>query len=157
MEAILRSLFISFFILSSGILYGQSADDELEKSRLQETISSGDYRIEVDRAYPRRAGAVFLTSIYSLEVKNDSVYSHLPFYGRAYTVPYGGGNGLVFNASIINYKTSFNRKGRAKIEFEARTDEDTYKFFIEIYPNGTATINVNMRNRDSMRYSGNLI
>ena len=39
-----------------------------------------------------------LTSDYSIEIRNDSVFSYLPYFGVAYNVPYGGGKGLIFNA-----------------------------------------------------------
>ena len=41
-----------------------------------------------------KGGSKHLTSDYSLEIRNDSVYSYLPYFGVAYNVPYGGGKGL---------------------------------------------------------------
>jgi len=38
-----------------------------------------------------------LTSPYSVEIRNDSIISHLPYYGRAYSIPYGGGDSSFFS------------------------------------------------------------
>ena len=49
-----------------------------------------------------------------------------------------------------------NKKGAAKIEFIARSPEDRFKFSLTIYPNGSTSINVNMQNRESISFSGEM-
>ena len=49
-----------------------------------------------------------------------------------------------------------NKKGAAKIEFIARSLEDRFKFSLTIYPNGSTSINVNMQNRESISFSGEM-
>nr|WP_320058318.1 DUF4251 domain-containing protein [uncultured Bacteroides sp.] len=127
-----------------------------KEQAVRENIESKNYSIDVDIALPRRGTNIHLTSSYSLEVKNDSVSSWLPYYGRAYSIPYGGGDGLTFKAPIENYKLTYNKKGTAKIEFTARTKEDLYEFNIAIFTSGSSSISVNMHNRDSIDFSGEL-
>lgn len=127
-----------------------------KEQAVRENIESKNYSIDVDIALPHRGTSIHLTSSYSLEVKNDSVSSWLPYYGRAYSIPYGGGDGLTFKAPIENYKLTYNKKGTAKIEFTARTKEDLYEFNISIFTSGSSSISVNMHNRDSIDFSGEL-
>lgn len=127
-----------------------------EREILKELIDAGNYKIDASMAYPRRGRSVPLTSPYSLEIKNDSVFSHLPYYGRAYSIPYGGGQGLVFSAPVTEYKVTYNKKGEAKINITARTNEDQYKYTITVFPNGSSSINVSMQNRESISFSGQL-
>lgn len=133
----------------------QSKKEQREQA-VKEQIVSEKYKISVSTAYPRRGKTVYLSSPYSLEIRNDSVISYLPFYGRAYSIPYGGGDGLIFKAPLDEYEMKMNKKGAAKIEFIARSPEDRFKFSLTIYPNGSTSINVNMQNRESISFSGEM-
>ena len=108
---------------------------ELKKQAVEKLITSGKYKIDVNRALPARGRSVMLTSPYSVEIRNDSIISHLPYYGRAYSIPYGGGEGLNFKAPLTDYKLDWDKKGTAKI-------------------NGSSTIFVNMQNRQSINFRG---
>ena len=99
---------------------------------------------------------VHLSSPYSVEIRNDSVISYLPFYGRAYSIPDGGGEGLIFQAPLDEYEMEMNKKGTAKVKFTARSPEDKFTFNLTIYSNGSASINVNMQNRESISFSGEM-
>ena len=108
----------------------------------------------MNRALPARGRSVMLTSPYSVEIRNDSIISHLPYYGRAYPIPYGGGEGLNFKAPLTDYKLDWDKKGTAKIKFTARSTEDKFDFDIDIFSNGSSTIFVNMQNRQSINFQG---
>ena len=127
---------------------------ELKKQAVEKLITSGKYKIDVHRALPARGRSVMLTSPYSVEIRNDSIISHLPYYGRAYSIPYGGGEGLNFKAPLTDYKLDWDKKGTAKIKFTARSTEDKFDFDIDIFSNGSSTIFVNMQNRQSINFQG---
>ena len=93
---------------------------ELKKQVVEKLVTSGKYKIDVNRALPARGRSITLTSPYSVEIRNDSVISYLPYYGRAYSIPYGGGEGLNFKAPITDYQLDRDKKGTAKIKFSAR-------------------------------------
>lgn len=59
---------------------------------------------------PMKGRSRALTSDYSIEIRNDSVFSYLPYFGVAYNVPYGGGKGLIFNAPITGYRKESLKK-----------------------------------------------
>ena len=86
-------------------------------------IENGRFTIEVDRALPMGGRTVHLTTPYSLEMRGDSAISYLPYFGRAYSLPYGGGDGMRFEESINDYQSTFDKKGTARIKFVARTKE----------------------------------
>ena len=127
---------------------------ELKKQAVEKLITSGKYKIDVNRALPARGRSVMLTYPYSVEIRNDSIISHLPYYGRAYSIPYGGGEGLNFKAPLTDYKLDWDKKGTAKIKFTARSTEDKFDFDIDIFSNGSSTIFVNMQNRQSINFQG---
>lgn len=154
---------ISRFLIMLGIvsfLGGQSLiaqDKKSEKAeRIKALIEHGEYSLEIDRAFPMGGRSVNLTSSYGIEIKGDSVYSHLPYYGRAYSVPYGGGNGLQFEKPVTDYKVEYDKDGKATIKFATRSDDDRYEFRIQIYSNGTATVFVQPTNKQSITYHGEI-
>ena len=114
---------------------------EQKKEAVRQLIVSEDYKIDVNTAMPMRGRSIPLTSQYSLQIRNDSVFSYLPYYGRAYSVPYGGGSGLIFNAPLV-------------IKFSARSPEDFFEFRAKVFPDGTTSIDVTMQNRQAISYRG---
>ena len=109
-------LLASFFLSSS--LTPIAAQSKKEKKQqteqaVREAVDAKTYKINVDRVMPMKGGSKHLTSDYSLEIRNDSVYSYLPYFGVAYNVPYGGGKGLNFSAPLSEYTSAYNKKGNA--------------------------------------------
>lgn len=155
-----KCIIILMLLAISGLsdVYAQSKKEikEQREQAIKEQIVSENYKINVNTAYPRRGRTIHLSSPYSLEIRNDSVISYLPFYGRAYSIPYGGGEGLIFKAPLDEYNMEMNKKGTAKVKFIARSIEDRFTFNLVLYSNGSASINVNMQNRESISFSGEI-
>lgn len=147
------------FLSGSQFLFAQSKEEKKEQKEkeVKELIDKSRFTIEVDRALPMGGKSLNLTSSYSLEMRGDSVISHLPYFGRAYAVPYGGGEGLLFTEVITDYSLSYDKKGTAKIRFHARTEEDNYTFNVEVFKNGSSVIRVAPVNRQSITYYGELV
>ena len=133
---------------------------EQKKEAVKELIVSENYKIDVKTApnppVPLPGRSIPLTSLYSLEIRNDSVISYLPYYGRAYSIPYGGGNGLNFKAPLKEYNMKLDKKGNSVITFTARNPEDKFDFRVKVYSNGSTSIDVNMQNRQSISFQGEL-
>ena len=93
-----------------------STEPERKKAQtersVREALNAGQYKIKVDYMQPMRGRSRALTSDYSIEIRNDSVFSYLPYFGVAYNVPYGGGKGLIFNAPLTEYKKESLKKER---------------------------------------------
>ncbi len=161
MKAMKRIMMLLLLMMVAGslTLYAQSSKEkkQQEAKAVKEKVVSKNYKTEVSVAYPLSGRMRNLTSLYSLEVKNDSVFSYLPYFGRAYSIPYGGGQGLIFNAPIDSYEMEYGKKGEARVKLVARNSEDRFQFSLSIYSNGSVSINVNMQNRESIGYSGNLV
>jgi len=97
-----------------------------------------------------------LTSTYSLSINGDTINSHLPYFGTAYSVPYGGGQGLIFKAPIMVYSENFDAKGTADISIRTRSEDDNYVYRIQIFENGSTTIHVTPNNRQAITFYGNM-
>ena len=106
-------------------------------------------------AHPTGGAPINLSSPYSLKVNGDTVVSYLPFFGRAYSVPYGGGKGLNFTGKVISYETSRNKK-EYNIKMGVDSDEDQYIYYIDVYENGRAVILVASKNRSNITFYGEM-
>lgn len=139
-------------------LFAQSKQERKEQREMEvkETVESGRFTIDVNRAVPMSGRSVNLTSPYSLELRGDSVISYLPYYGRAYSAPYGGGKGLNFQEQASEMEQTQKKKGSTELKFRVRTDEDVYAFRVEIFPNGSSTINVTPVNKQGITFYGEI-
>ena len=97
-------------------------------ARVKVALTERHYKIRVDHMYPTKGGSKSVSSSYSVEVKNDSLFSYLPFFGRAYQVPYGGGKGLNFSERIGSYRESVVKNGCRHIEINVKNNEDSYLY-----------------------------
>jgi len=155
-----KILFIVFMIFLMYTIASCSSPNAIANSEqaqiIKERIDHRKYTINVDRMLPMSGQSRQLTSNYSLTIKSDTVLSHLPYFGQAYSVPYGGGKGLIFEAPITVYTLSYDRKGMANISFQTRSEDDVYRFNVQIFNNGSSTIQITPNNRQSISFYGDL-
>lgn len=124
--------------------------------QVEQALADRHFSISVDMMYPRRGRTVNLTTDYSLEVRGDTLISYLPYFGRAYNLPYGGGKGLNFTAPIKGYQAVKAKKDMTRVIIETQNDEDQYIYQIEVFDNGSASVYVNSRERESINYTGRM-
>ncbi len=151
---VLMGIFLSAIISGCSSSKALTAEEAAQEAALRKAIENRELVVDVDRMLPMSGPSRSLTSSYSLEINGDKVNSNLPYFGRAYSVPYGGGDGLVFESTITDYQSSFDNKGKATIEFKTKTDEDQFIYRVEIFSNGSSSINVTSENRQSISFSG---
>ena len=158
-----KILITSVMVLTAWVMLVGCATAEERAARAAEqakavkaALQERNYQIAVNRMYPSRGASKIVSSGYSVEVRNDSLISYLPYFGRAYDVPYGGGNGLNFSAPIRNYKESQTKSDLRHIEIDVKNDEDTYLYTLDIFDNGSTDINVRSRQREPISFSGQM-
>lgn len=124
--------------------------------QIDDAVRQRDFTIEVFTMTPKYGPQKHLSSAYSLRVSGDSLYSYLPYVGTAYAVPYGGGQGLIFDDVIRSYDVTLTKKNVYQINLSVRNYEDDYHYFIEVYSNGKSYIKVWTRQRDQIDFSGEM-
>lgn len=129
---------------------------EADRMKVDKMLADTVYTLDVTTAMPLGWKSINLTSRYNLKVDKDKVVSSLPYYGRAYSIPYGGGDGLMFEGKAEDYSIVPGKKGARKVSFTVRTKEDTFDFHMEISPEGTSSLTVISNNRQPISFYGRL-
>ena len=160
MKHYLITLFI--MLLLSGTLVSCATSEERAAQQaetalaVEKALADRHYRIIIQRMNPRRSSMVSLSYGYSLEVKGDTLVSYLPYYGRAFNVPYGGGKGLNFTERIRSYQSWRLKKGGTHVELVVNNDEDTYLYMLDVFDNGRALLELQMQEREGISYDGDV-
>ncbi|WP_439184711.1 DUF4251 domain-containing protein [Carboxylicivirga taeanensis] len=162
MKSIFSIITLSLILLSP--TFSASAQKKNKKERQQEQfietqklVNSKQFIFVPDRAFPQGGRSIDLTTNYGfVKVEGTETTGDLPYFGRAYSVPYGGGSGIKFETtSIKNEQIEINeKKMRISYSFEARSKEDTYSLKLDIGYNGNASLSVMSNNRSHISYNG---
>ena len=136
----------------------ERAAQKAEFSRkVKAALDKRAYKISINRMFPMQGASRSVSYGYSVTVKNDSLFSYLPYFGRAYDVPYGGGKGLSFDAPIGHYHEIQSNNGSRQIDIELKNEEDNYTYHITVFDNGSSSIEVQARKRERISYNGEFI
>ena len=148
---------VGFFTACSSLSSAERAEREARLAQKVETaLAERQYTINVDMMFPRRGRAVHVSSDYSVQVKGDTLISYLPYFGRAYNVPYGGGKGLNFAAPIRDYQAAKDSKGRTQVIIKVDNEEDILNYTLDIFSNGKTSVDVMAREREPISYNGQM-
>ncbi len=157
MKKYLIVLFTIAIAACSSLTSAEKAERDAKTAQtVEKALAERHYKVVISMMNPRRGRAVNVSPDFSLEVKGDTLVSYLPYFGRAYNVPYGGGKGLNFTAPISEYYSAKGRKGATLITMKAVNEEDVYSFRLEIFSNGSTSIDLTARERESISYSGQI-
>ena len=142
-----------------GVLHQKSSARKAETARVaalvQQQLDARKFTVEIEFMSPLSGpGRSVVGDGYSLTVEGDKINSHLPYQGRAYSVPYGGGNVLTFEDEIDSYVEEPAESDRRVIVITTDNDEDVIEFRLTVFDNGKADLQVNCRQRESISYSG---
>jgi hypothetical protein len=154
------SLFISMLL---SILLTDCSTSRLTKEEMAEreaavryALDNRHFTVDVDYMLPSSGSPRFLNAPYSLFVNDEKIVSYLPYFGRAYSIPYGGGKGLNFNSTITEYTMKQDDNGKTLIDLQTATDEDRYYYHIEVFANGNTLITVSSNQRQQISFQGKL-
>ena len=151
-----------FLIMMAGLMAVACATlTPAEKAELAKKVNAAlddrHYTIDIRTMSPLRGATRTVNSSWSLEVKGDTLVSYLPYFGRAFNVPYDGGKGLNFSAPIMDYQESVDAKNIRHIRLVVTNDEDSYLYTLAVYDNGNTSIDVQAKERDAISFSGDMV
>ncbi len=119
-------------------------------------VESKNFIFKARTANPMGGRTVNLTTEYGVKVMADSVYSYMPYFGRAYNAAYGSMDSpMTFETPIVDYSSEETKKGY-RVKFTAKIATDRIDFSFQIMETGNTTLSVNSTNRQAITYYGNI-
>lgn len=132
----------------------RAAKEAVLTIKIDSLIDAHDYTFVARSANPMGWTTIHLTSRYDLSLKNDSVYVHLPYYGRAYRASFHWNEGgIQLNEPVEEYNVEL-KKGIYHISFIAANQNDRYRFRLSVSRSGYASLTVNSNNRQAISFNG---
>jgi hypothetical protein len=126
-----------------------------DKAAVKSSIESKHFIFHAQTALPTGGRSRQLTTEYDLRVFSDSLVSNLPFYGKAYSVPYGtGGGGFEFTSTKFEYIASPGKKKGWNISIKPKDVMDFREFSLSLSDDGYGTLQALTNNRSPMSFTG---
>lgn len=123
--------------------------------KLATLVESGNFQYTVRTASPSGGRTIQISSEYTLEARDGAYEAQLPYFGRAYSVSYGGDGGIAFKGNPENLQITRNeRKSTVQVKFQIRGGGDDYKVSLEIGSSGFGSLVVSSQKRQSISYYG---
>ena len=121
---------------------------------IQDIIAKKQFTFLAETAVPSNFRSRPLSFGYDVQVAPDSVISHLPYFGRAYTINPTAEGGIKFTSTDFVYKSKQKRKKGWEVSIQPRDTRDVRQMSLSISPSGYATLQVISNNRQSISFYG---
>lgn len=151
------------FILLLGIcgsLSARQTPSGNEFSNPKELIESRNFYVELDRAFPVGGHAIDLFSNRATITVTDSIArGFLPFFGRGYSVSYGGDGAIEFNNTMEDVRLIVKDKKKHPLvifQFNIKGKDDKYQVILTVTGNNSCSVSVSGNRRSSISYSGKI-
>lgn len=159
----IRSL-LHRLLLILGVAYSVAgcvaAKDNLRNTNpanIKSQLDNKSWAFVAQSALPMAGRTIQLNGYNELVVKNDSIQSYLPYFGRVYSAPMtpfeGGYN---FSAPIKTYVIYDNNKKGYEVLLSPKDRSNGEKFNLSVFENGTAMLTVSNNNRQPISFNGYL-
>ena len=127
-------------------------------TRITTKINDHKYTFVAEYVQPLGGVEHYLTTEYDLRVTKDSVIAYLPYFGRVYMdVPYNStDDGIKFTSTKFDYKTDLKKKGGWTITINLNDVRRTSKLYLEVFQNGSATLQAISNSRDAITFLGHI-
>ena len=160
----MKKIFISLLAVLFLIGCATTAENGMTKAekkaqqiaKVKKMLDDRYYKVDIHMMHPQAYPARQVSYGYSLSIHGDSILSYLPYLGRAYRVPYGGGKGLHFDALIDDYREGYLKDDVRRIEILTHNEEDRFLYIVEVFATGSSSVYVSSDNRESIYYSGEI-
>ena len=128
-----------------------------QAQRPEQRPAPTDFAIEVYQMNPTSYASQSVSPGYTLEVRRDSVFCHLPYVGQVYSANPSGAAHLEFAAPVRDWQVTAGRKGRQTVSFRCAWGAVSYSFRVTLRPGGEATVVVTPTTAQRISYDGDVI
>ncbi len=110
----------------------------------------------IPQSVQTQSGPSFPVNNYSFDLHKDSLVSYLPYFGVAYSAPFGSNEGpLDFTSTDFTYTRQSGKKGKITITLNNNLS-DVQELYLDVSSGGYATLNVRFNNRQPISFYGQI-
>lgn len=133
------------------------AERELQKQKeIEALIDAKKFDFEAQKVIPQGGRFIILDyNTYFLKFNPKKTTCDLPFFGRAFNVPYGGDGGIKFEGIPQDIKVE-KKKNSYTLKTSVRGKDDVYNLMFSIFFDGGTTLSIISNNRASISYDGEI-
>ena len=136
-------------------LYASNLNAQEKESTIKDIVETRQFVFHAQTALPLSGASRQLTSEYDLKVSKNSVVSYLPYFGRAYSLPYGSTNGgFNFTSTKFDYSSANRKNGGWQISIKPKDVADFREFSLTLSENGRGTLQALTNNRQPISFTG---
>ena len=145
----------TLFSLFLAALCSIGVNGQSKESTIKQIVESGEFVFHAQTALPMSGTSRQLTSDYDVKISKSAVTSYLPFFGRAYSVPYGATEGgFNFTSKEFDYLSTPGKKGGWQVTIRPKDVADFREFSLLVSEKGYGTLQVVSNNRQPISFTG---
>ncbi len=137
----------------------QKAELKAEQTRqIRKLIDSKNYTFKAEMVTPRNMKTMNLTTDFGLQIKEDSIFSYLPYFGNNYIRDFTSfkNSPLGFAQPINKYSRTYTKKGY-KIEIKVINNEEYINMVLHISKTGYTSLSASFLDRQSITFDGEIL
>ncbi len=149
-------IMITCFLVLCGFHPNDPKESRLQKEKeMFELIESGRFRFAASSARSSLGNFNNLGATYELIFDSLKLKAYLPYFGRAYSVPFGGSDGVKFELTAGKINKTWNEKKKIyTFSTEVADNHDSYSIYLNTGLSGYADLRIIFRNRQQISYYG---
>jgi hypothetical protein len=130
----------------------------LKIQQIKDLVESKTFIFRATSVIPKNEKTRSLTSEFGIEVKNDSVFSYMPYFGNTYSRDYTSfkDSPMGFIKPFESYKKTKTKSGY-DVDIRVDNDHDVIDLAFHISKNGTASLTASSINRQAISYMGEIL
>lgn len=166
----MRTLIITvLLIFSITSVYSQNSDRKSRKRkkaelkaeqtrRIREIVNSKNFVFKAESVNPRNTKRMRLLTDFGVEVRGDSVFSYLPYFGNNYErdLTTFKNSPMGFMQPISDYDRSSTNEGY-KIAIKVKNENELINLVFHISKRGYTSLSASFLNRQSISYDGEIL
>lgn len=127
----------------------------LTSTQVKQKLDEKHFSFQPLTMIPQEGSTKHLTPGFSLKISGDSLNCYLPYFGQAYSAPIGTNDaGYNFTSTQFDYAVVSRKKELYQVKIKVKDKTSNPEFDITVYNNGTAYMQANSSNKQSITYNG---
>ncbi len=125
---------------------------------IKDLVDNKTFIFKATSVIPKNEKTRSLTTDFGIEVKNDSVFSYMPYFGNTYSRDYTSfkDSPLGFMQPFESYKKTKTRSGY-DVDIRVDNNHDIIDLAFHISKNGNASLTASSINRQAISYMGEIL